>query len=265
MARVKIGRYVPGDSPIHRLDPRTKLVGGFVIILAILIDDGWQVMALGTLLMIVAISLSQIGWPSVLRSLKWLWLVFFLSFAVQVIATDGRPILSVGPLTLTWEGVYRGVVTFLRLLIIYLNSTLLTMTTSPMRMAGGLEALFAPLRHVGLPVSQFAMMTSISLRFVPTILEEGEMIIRAQKSRGAPFHSTNKLLRIKTGLAVLVPLIIGALQRATDLAAAMESRCYSGGSSFNRAKELRFQRIDGQAALFILFFCVLPLTLFWGR
>jgi energy-coupling factor transporter transmembrane protein EcfT len=223
MKRTKLGRYIPGTSIIHQLDPRTKLLGWLAMVTAILVSYSWPVLLLNTALIFVVIYLAQTSLSSVMRGVKWLWLVFICSFLAQCICTQGAPLFNLGPLTVTVEGVYRGLSTFLRLLILFLSSTILTMTTSPMKLARGLEALLAPLARLGVPVNQFAMLITISLRFIPTLLEEAETITRAQKSRGAPFTSPKKLVRLKTSLAVLIPLVMDT-KNVTNVAVSYDSR-----------------------------------------
>ncbi len=258
MRRMKLGRYIPGTSLIHQLDPRTKLLGGLAIITAILVSSSWPVLILNTILIFVVIYLAEIDLASVFRGVKWLWIVFIMSFVAQCICVQGEPLFVLGPVVVTVEGLYRGLATFLRLLILFLCSTILTMTTSPMKLAGGLEALFAPLTHLRVPVNQFAMLVTISLRFIPTLIEEAETITRAQKSRGAPFTSPKKMVRLRTTLAVLIPLVVGSLQKATDLATAMESRCYTGGAHHSRTKNLHFGRHDLLALAITVMICILP-------
>jgi len=265
MKKLKLGEYLPGETLIHRLDPRTKLLGGLAIIITILAVNSWPVFVLNTVLILVVIYLAKIDFKAVLQGVKWLWMIILLSFIFQCIYVKGTPLLVLGPLIITREGLYLSVLTFLRLFILYLSSTILTMTTSPMKLASGLEALFAPLRSLKVPVNQLSMLISISLRFVPTIIEEAEMITRAQKSRGAPVNSAKKLIRFKTSMAVLIPLIVGSLKRATDLATAMESRCYTGGPSYSRLRKLRFGRSDLLALVIIAASCILPLLCFRGR
>lgn len=255
---------MPGTSIIHQLDPRTKLLGWLAMVTAILVSYSWPVLLLNTGLIFMVIYLAQTSLSSVMRGIKWLWIIFIFSFLAQCIYTQGVPLFSLGPLTVTVEGVYRGLSTFLRLLILFLSSTILTMTTSPMKLAGGLEALFAPLARLGAPVNQFAMLITISLRFIPTLLEEAETITRAQKSRGAPFTSPKKLVRLKTSLAVLIPLVVGSLKRATDLATAMESRCYTGGPHHSRTRKLRFCRCDLAAMFVSITVSILPLIYIYG-
>jgi energy-coupling factor transport system permease protein len=265
MKKLKLGGYLPGDSLIHRLDPRTKLLGGLAIIITILAVNSWPVFVLNTVLIFLVVYLEKIDFKAVLQGVKWMWMIILLSFTFQCIFVKGTPLVVIGRLIITREGLYLGVLTFLRLLILYLSSTILTMTTSPLKLASGLEALFSPLRYLKVPVNQLAMLISISLRFIPTIIEEAEIITKAQKSRGAPFSSAKKLVRLQTGMAVFIPLIVGSLQRATDLATAMESRCYTGGSNCSRLKKLNFGRTDLMALALIAASCILPLFCFHGR
>lgn len=264
MRKMKLGQYISGTSIIHQLDPRTKLLGGFAMVMSILVNSNCSVLIPDMVLILAIIYLAKIDLKSVANGVKCLWVIFVLSFVAQCIYTGGSPLLSLGPVIVTKEGVYRGIATFLRLLILYLSTTILTMTTSPMKLAGGLESLFAPLNRFKVPVNQFAMLITISLRFIPTLLEEAETISRAQKSRGAPLESPQKILRFKASLAVLIPLVAGSLQRATDLAAAMESRCYTGGPHHSRTKNLHFGSQDVMAMAFTALFYLLPLIYNYG-
>ncbi len=256
MKKMKLGSYTPGTSLIHQLDPRTKLLSGLVVIIVILVDNSWPVLVLNTVLIFLVLYLSKISPKSVLHGVKWLWIIFAASFIAHCVCTQGEPWFSLGPLVVSKEGISRGLATFLRLLILYLCSTILTMTTSPMKLAGGLEALFAPLIYLRVPVNQFAMLITIALRFIPTLIEEAETITKAQKSRGAPFASPKKMVRLKTTLAVLIPLVVSSLQRATDLAVAMESRCYTGGPHHSRTKNLCFGRYDLVALAVTVVICI---------
>lgn len=218
-------------------------------------------LVLNALLIFVVLYLANIDGKAVIQGMKWLLILSILTLVFQCLYTEGEPLFSLGSLVVSKQGVSRGGTFFLRLLILYLSSSALTMTTSPLKMAGGLEALFAPLSHLRVPVNQFAMLLSISLRFISTLIEEAETITRAQKSRGAPFTSPQKIVRLKTGFSVLIPLIVGSLQRATDLATAMESRCYTGGSNHSRRKNLHFRRKYQLALVITLGISVLPLFL----
>lgn len=242
MKEIITGRYVIGDSIIHRLDPRTKLVGCFAVIVALALPNHQiQVLLLNIGFIIALICLSQVGIARVLRGLRFLRLLFLLTFVCQVAFTRGDPLFSWGLIAVSEQGVYLGISTFLRLVILYLVSSLLIMTTSPLELSAGLESLLSPLTYLRFPVHQFVMIINISLRFIPTIIEEAETITRAQKSRGAQFDSGPIAVRLRNIMAVLIPLLASSMRRANALALALESRCYSDGSRYvSRAAGLCF-------------------------
>ncbi|MFA7148490.1 MAG: energy-coupling factor transporter transmembrane component T [Syntrophomonadaceae bacterium] len=253
------GQYINGDSIIHRLDPRTKLLGCFAIIIA----AAWPGQQIPILLfnigfILLIIYLSQVGVVRVLRGLRTLRMLFLLTFICQVFFTPGDSIWNWGGIAVSRQGIYLGITTFLRLVILYLGSSLLTMTTSTLKLTEGLESLLSPLNYFRFPVHQSAMIINISLRFVPTIIEEAEVITRAQKSRGARFDSGPLALRLKTVLALMIPLLAATLQRATDLALAMESRCYAGGQSYSRESSMVFTWKDGIALGILVTIFLLP-------
>ncbi len=258
MKKMTLGQYLPGDSLIHRLDPRTKLIGCMAVIITILVNDHWLGLCIITLFIAMIIIMAKIDVRAVLRGVKWLWLLLTLTFFFQAILTEGDPLFHLGPMIFSQEGLSLGIITVLRLLILYLSSTILTMTTSSMKLAGGMEALLSPLSYLRIPVYQLAMLINVSLRFIPTIIEEAETISRAQKSRGAPFNSPKRSIQLRAALAVLIPLIAASLQRATDLAAAMESRCYTGGANQSRLKNLHYGTNDFMAFMLIVMVCILP-------
>ena len=251
---------MPGESVIHALDPRTKLAGAFVIIVTILAFSSWPVILYDIILLAAAVLLAGVELRSLIRGIRWFWLVIVLSFLAQAVLIEGEVLLKMGPLDITVEGVQRGFITTIRIIALYFTSVLLNMVTSPVKLAGGLEAVFFPLNYIRIPVSKIAMMISISLRFVPTILEEAEDISRAQISRGAPLNSQKLTDRFRGNMAVVIPLIASSLQRASDLAMAMESRCYTGGINRNRLKELKFGRNDVVALVLICAVFLLPLA-----
>lgn len=251
MKGIKLGQYIIGNSIIHQLDPRTKLIGCFVIILSVLMNARWPVYVFNILLILTIIYLAKIKISKIIHGLKTLRLLFLFTFIFQAILTRGVLLVSLGPINFTKEGIVLGFTTLLRLLLLYLCSTLLTTTTSPIKLAAGIESLCSPLCYLKVPVHQFAMLINASLRFIPTIMEESEMIIRAQKSRGAQFHSPKVTVRLKTMLTVLILLLALSLQRASDLAIAMESRCYTGGPNYSRMKKLCFSEKDRIAMIII--------------
>lgn len=254
------GQFIMGDSIIHRLDPRTKLLGCSVVI----ISAAWPTAPIPILLLnfgfiIFIIFLSQIGVVRALRGLRTLRMLFLLTFICQVFLTRGDPLWSWRGIAIAWEGVHLGISTLLRLVILYLGSSLLTMTTSPLKISEGLEFLLFPLTYLKLPIHQFALIINVSLRFVPTIIRETGIIARAQKSRGAQFDSGPLEARLKTVLAVLIPLLAASLQRAADLALAMESRCYTGDSqNLSRVGGMGFTWRDGLALGVIVSVFLLP-------
>ena len=250
---IQIGRYIPGDSFLHRMDPRVKIVLlFFYLLLVFFVENAAGFLVLGVsiaLLMIV----SQVPLGMQLRSIRpILWIVLF-TFGVHLFMTPGTELFSVGPLSATWEGLTRGVYIGLRLILLILLSTLLTLTTSPLRLTDGLEALLSPLRRVGVPVHELSMMMTIALRFIPTLLEELDRIMKAQKARGADFEHGSIVRRMRAIVPVLVPLFLSAFRRADELAMAMEARCYRGGEGRTQMKELHIGRVDYAAvAVFVL-------------
>lgn len=244
MKEIKLGQYVFGNSILHRLDPRTKLVSCSLIIIAILINYRWYFLLFYTLLITLAIFLSGIKPKVILRSLRKIRYLLLLTFVFQAILTTGEPIVQLGRLSVTAEGIGMGTATILRLLIFYLCSNILIMTTTPIKLAAGIEALLSPLNYLKIPVHHFSMIISTSLRFIPTFIEEAQIITKAQKSRGAQFSSPNIINRIKSNIAILIPLLAASLQRAEDLAMAMESRCYTGRPNLIRISKLKLYKKD---------------------
>lgn len=258
---LKLGQFVLGNSIIHQLDPRTKIIGCFVIIFSVLMNFKWYVILLNIFIIIAVIILSQVKIARIMRGLRKLRYLFLFSFIFQAVLTSGEPVFHLAGVSVTREGIALGTSTIFRLLILYMASSLLTMTTSPLKLASGIESLLSPLRYLSIPVSQFSMLISTALRFIPTIIEEAETITRAQRSRGAQFNSPRMITRLKSYTAVLIPLLAASLQRANDLAVAMESRCYTGGSSRIRTGSLRFRGKDRLAIGFVSLAFVLSAVL----
>mgnify|MGYP000956691769 FL=1 len=250
---IQIGRYLPGDSFLHRMDPRVKMVLLFFFLLLIFFVEN----AAGFLALSAAVALlmvfSEVPLGMQLRSIRpILWIVLF-TFGVHLFMTPGTEVFRVGPLGVTWEGIARGSYISLRLVLLILLSTLLTLTTSPLRLTDGLEALLSPLRRFRVPVHELSMMMTIALRFVPTLLEELDRIMKAQKARGVDFERGNIMQRLRAVVPVLVPLFLSAFRRADELALAMEARCYRGGEGRTQMKELQMGRLDYAAiAVFVL-------------
>lgn len=251
---ITLGQYFPGSSFLHRLDPRTKLIGTVLFVSGIFLAENY--LAYGALAAFAALAIIFSGVPvgMVLRSLRPLWLIIVITVLIHLFTTPGTVIYSLGPLTVTQEGVRQGALMTARLVFLIVVSSLLTFTTSPIVLTDGIERLLNPFRRFGLPAHELAMMMTIALRFIPTLLEETDRIMKAQMARGADFASGNLIRRAKGMVPLLVPLFISAFRRADELAVAMEARCYRGGLGRTRMKELRLESRDtvAFAAVFAL-------------
>lgn len=249
---ITLGQYFPGSSFLHRLDPRTKLVGTILFVTAIFLAESLPAYGLLTAFAALAIFISGVPLRLVLRSIRPLWLIIVITVLIHVFTTPGTVIYSLGPLTATQEGVRQGALMTARLVFLIVMSSLLTFTTSPIVLTDGIERLLNPFRRVGLPAHELAMMMTIALRFIPTLLEETDRIMKAQMARGADFARGNLLRRAQSMVPLLVPLFISAFRRADELAVAMEARCYRGGENRTRMKELRLTARDGLAFAAVL-------------
>lgn len=243
MNMLKLGQYVKGDSFVHKLDPRTKFIYCIFIVSSTLINSNGFILLLNAFTLVLAILLAEIDIFKLISRMKSLLLLITCTFLFQFMLTKGEPLFYIWKIDFTKQGLWVGMLTAFRLLAIYLCSCILTMTTSPMKLNSGLERLFSPLAKY-IPVNQLAMIISISLRFIPTILEETENIKLAQKSRGAQFESGNLIVKLKSVSAVLIPILAASMQRASDLAVAMESRCYTCQSSSTLIAHFQYKRAD---------------------
>jgi len=261
---ITLGQFFPGSSFVHRLDPRTKLVGTILFVTAIFLAESRVAYGLLTAFTVLAIALSGVPVRLVLRSIRPLWLIILITVLIHVFTTPGTVIYALGPLTATVEGVRQGALMASRLVFLIVMSSLLTFTTSPIVLTDGIERLLNPFRRVGLPAHELAMMMTIALRFIPTLLEETDRIMKAQMARGADFTSGNILRRARNMVPLLVPLFINAFRRADELAVAMEARCYRGGETRTRMKELRLAARDGVAFAAVLALLALLGALRWN-
>jgi energy-coupling factor transport system permease protein len=247
-----IGQYIPRDSPIHRLDPRTKIGAAFVLTLVIFVLGGFAATALFAALLLALFAAGQIPLGFVLRGLRPVLFLIALTFILNLFFSGihgGTPLVGLGPVVITAEALSRAVFIALRLILLIATTSLFTFTTSPMALTDGMERLLRPFRRIGIPGHELAMMMSIALRFIPTLLEETERIMKAQMARGASFQEGNILRRARALLPVLVPLFLSAFRRADELALAMEARAYRGGEGRTRMRELRFARRDVAAVI----------------
>ncbi len=262
---ITLGQFFPGDSLLHRLDPRTKIVLLFFFLAAIFVFDSPLAYAALTAFTAALIAVSRVPLLLMLKALKPLsWIIAF-TFVIHLVSTPGDAFFHVWLFDLTWQGAAKGFFIALRLALLILLSALLTYTTSPLALTDALETLMQPLRRVGVPAHEIAMMMTIALRFVPTLIEEADKIMKAQQARGADLTEGSVIERVKGFVPVLVPLFISAFRRADDLALAMEARCYRGGVGRTQMKALRISSIDYVAYAFgALFFAALAVLKFGG-
>ena len=247
---ITLGQYFPGNSVVHRLDPRTKLIFLVAYIAMLFTAVSWVSYAVVFVLLAVVIAVSQIPLKSIVRGMKPLMFILIFTGILNLFFTDGETVLlTVWKVRITLEGVVRAIFMVARILMLITGTFLLTYTTSPIALTDGLETLLKPLKVIHVPVHELSMMMCIALRFIPTLIEETDKIICAQKARGADFESGNLMQRVKALVPILVPLFISAFRRADELATAMECRCYQGGEGRTKMKLLRYQRNDYLAFL----------------
>lgn len=244
-----IGQYFPGDSLLHRLDPRIKIIALMLILIAVFLADsviGYGIVCLTSTGLLI---LSGVPLRMMFKAVKPLWIVIVFTALIHIFSTPGEAVAAVGAFSITKEGVKMASFMALRLLLLILVSSLLTFTTTPITLTDALERLLNPFKRLGIPAHELAMMMTIALRFIPTLLEETERIMKAQESRGADFTTGNLFRRVKNMVPIFVPLFISAFRRADDLAVAMEARCYRGGENRTRMRILKISSRDYIALL----------------
>ena len=246
---ITLGQYFPGTSFLHKLDPRIKIVATMIFIIAIFFAHSLASYALITAFVALSFAISRLPVKFILKSLKPLWVIIIFTMGVHIFTTPGDVLWQYGIFHITKEGLYQGALMTARLVFLIVFSSLLTYTTSPIVLTDGIEHLLNPFKRIGVPAHELAMMMTIALRFIPTLLEETDRIMKAQTARGANFTSGSLLQRGKNMIPLLVPLFVSAFRRADDLATAMEARCYRGGEHRTRMKELQFGLRDVAAAL----------------
>ena len=249
LKNVTLGQFFPGNSFLHKMDPRMKLILTFALIVIVFVSQGFIGFGL-ILLFILMIALSSgIALKYILRGLKPILFIVLFTFVLNVFfQTGGEVIFRLGFVKITDEGLRLAFFLAARLILLVICSQLLTLTTSPIALTDGLESLMRPLKKIHFPAHEIAMMMSIALRFIPTLMDEANKIMKAQMARGADFESGNLVQRAKAMVPLLVPLFVGAFRRAEELALAMEARCYHGGEGRTRMRQLRYGSRDAIAA-----------------
>ena len=260
---ITLGQYFPGDTVAHRLDPRTKLALVVLYIVGLFMAKNWISYGLVFLVTIACMAVSHIKLKTLTKGLKPLIIIIVLTAVLNLFYTPGTQIIEGVPMT--WEGLKKAFLLVMRIMMLISGTFLLTYTTSPIALTDGLEKAMSPLKQLRFPVHEMSMMMSMALRFIPTLTEETDKIMSAQKARGADFETGNLLQRAKALIPILVPLFVSAFRRADELAIAMESRCYHGGEGRTRMKQLKYAARDFIAYfLGILFVVVMAVLRHYG-
>lgn len=258
---ITIGQYIPGKSYLHKTDPRVKILLTVLIMAVLLIIDTYAGFGLFALFILVVIISSGIPVRYTLKGLKPVLFIIIFTAVINLFSGQGTPIYKLGFLKITHEGIDMTIKMTLRLSLLIMTASLLTLTTTPIMLTDGIEKLMNPLRRFGVPSHEIAMMMTIALRFIPTLLEETDKIMKAQAARGADFDTGNIIQRAKSFVPVLVPLFVSAFRRADELANAMEARCYRGSEGRTRMKQLKVTGIDYVVSAVAIFFMAMVLYL----
>lgn len=243
MADITIGQYYPENSIIHKLDPRVKLFGTLVFV--VLLFNINSAIGYGVFMLILGciIKLSKVPFKKMFKGLKGIIFIVLFTSLLNVFFTPGEILLEIWKITITKEGLIKGVYMAIRLVLLVVCTSVMTLTTTPNDIADGLEKSFGFMKIVKFPVHDIAMIMSLALRFIPTLMEETEKITKAQKARGADFENGNLFQKAKSLIPILIPLLMSSIRRALDLADAMEARCYHGGKR-TKMKPLKYERRD---------------------
>ena len=242
---ITLGQYFPGDTPAHRLDPRTKILLVLLYIIALFCAKGAAGYGVLALTLAVCVRISRVGIRALVRGLKPVLFIIVFTGLLNLFFTPGdRNLVEWGPVRISDAGIHNAVFMVLRIMLLIMGTFLMTYTTSPISLTDGLERLLNGLKRLHVPVHELAMMMSIALRFIPTLIEETDKIMSAQRARGADFDSGNLIQKAKALIPLLVPLFISAFRRADELATAMECRCYHGGEGRTRMKQLHYRPGD---------------------
>lgn len=258
---ITLGQYYPAESVIHRLDPRVKLFGTMMFLISLFISDNFIIFIFATAFLALTITLSKVPFKFIVRGMKAIVFLLALSAILNLFLTPGEVLVSFWKLKITKEGLYTASFMALRLIYLIIGSSIMTLTTTPNNLTDGLEKGLGFLKHIKIPVHEIAMMMSIALRFIPILMEETDKIMKAQMARGADFETGSIFRRIKNMVPLLVPLFVSAFRRASDLAMAMEARCYRGDNGRTKMKPLKYTFIDAVAYLVIFAYFGLAVAL----
>lgn len=264
---ITLGQYFPGNTFIHRLDPRTKILIIIAYVVVVFLVQNFAGYVALALFLAICTAVSKIPPKYLIRGLKSILVFIILTGLFNLFLTDGEVIWSLGFLKITREGVRFAAFMVLRLVFLILGTSLLTLTTSPIALTDGLERLLSPFAKIHLPAHEIAMMMTIALRFIPTLLDETDKIMKAQSARGASIDNGNIFARAKAMVPILIPLFVSAFRRADELATAMECRCYKGGTGRTRLRELKYSGTDVLGGLYTLMLLsvVIGLNITFGK
>lgn len=254
---ITLGQYFPGDSCIHKLDARVKIIATLLFIVELFIVDNFIGFFIAAIALGIMIAVSKVPVSFMVRGLKPILLILIFTFTLNMFMVDGRIIWQWGILKISAEGLELAVFMAIRLVLLLMGSSMLTLCTRPIALTDGIEKLLSPFEKIGLPAHDIAMMMTIALRFIPTLLEEADKIMKAQQARGADFESGNLLQRAKSLIPILVPLFVSSFRIAQDLAMAMEARCYRGGKNRTRMNKMKLVSRDYIAIVLLVAFAAL--------
>lgn len=258
MVDITIGQYYPEDSVIHKLDPRVKLFGTLVFVVMVFMINNVIGYGLITLFLGIVIKMSKVPFKKMMKGIRGIIFIMLLSVVFNIFLTPGDVIVHFLIFTITKQGIIKGVYMAIRLVLLVVGTSVMTLTTTPNDLADGLEKSFGILNVIKFPVHEIAMVMSLALRFIPTLMEETDKITKAQKARGASFDTGNILQRAKSLIPILIPLFVSSIRRAADLATAMEARCYHG-SERTKMKPLSYNRHDAYA--YVVCFLIIAIIL----
>ena len=257
---ITLGQFFPGTSLLHRLDPRTKIVAVIFFVASLFISSSFIGYGFCFAFLAWCIKISGISPKMILKSLKPIVIILAFTGLLNMFYTPGEVLVRFWIFKITKEGIRTAAFMVLRIILLIASTSMLTYTTSPIALTDGIERLLSPLKKIGVPVHEFAMMMTIALRFIPTLIEETDKIMSAQKARGADFESGSLFDRAKALIPILVPLFVSAFRRADELATAMECRLYHGGDGRTRLNTLKMQKLDTQALCFMAVFCLIVIN-----
>lgn len=253
---ITFGQFYPSDSFVHKMDPRFKLVIMFAFIIILFVINSFAGYIAAGIFVLLSIIMSKVPIKLLAKNLKPLWFVFIFMFALNLFFTrTGNVVFNVWIIKITDDGIIKAIVMLVRLIMLIFFTGLLTLTTSPISLTVGIESLFGPLKKIKFPVHEMAMMMTIALRFIPTLIEETDKIMKAQMARGASFDTGNIMQKVKSMIPLFIPLFVSAFRRADELALAMTSRCYRGGEGRTRMTPLKVTANDYIASIMSLLFC----------